>query len=591
MMESIVGFTIAKGIGQDSWSKALNAQNKALIYFAWLKRISLNVGDTKVELWGHGDFKGCLHQMLDGAVLILIGSPIGKFSWQNIEEQLTRIAHMEDFDLSLDGRFILLKISADGKHWTMWNDWVGSIPLFHASVGQGRIASTLEPVVVATAGYTSNDFFLPGLVSLLINGHYLGEWTLFKEMQIVPADCYAHWNADGFNWKRLWTVKPTQERWEKGWDETIEEMHNLTHKIILDTLKTSQSWILPLSGGLDSRLMAAIASEEGFRVYAYTYGHKYWNEAIYARQVAEALDIPWQRTDLGTDYLNKYTILLADWFGSGTNLHGMYQMPFLMVFKDGPPGKILSGYMGDPLAGNHITTLIRTHSGFSKLRPVTETDYRWKSDEIKQLVKFPIQESLDEYTYKLEAEIEQVPGVWFQKLMFLDFWNRQRLHIFYQPTMYDYWRGAAAPFLNRTYANFLMSLPRIVLEKRRLQLEMLRFYFPLLAQIGGTFGFMPLRATKWWLMRQKIACILPKRLNLGPLREFNSIPNTFELDCVRKNRMAAYPLLKEAWQIMSEWFNMDFVEKTIEEIIKGEGNTCKIDSLQTVAYRILNERK
>ena len=78
--------------------------------------------------------------------------------WDDVQEKLLSY----DFELPWEGRVILLRISSGGKRWTMWNDWLGSIPVFYAEIESGRIASTLEPVTVAAADYTPDNFFMPG---------------------------------------------------------------------------------------------------------------------------------------------------------------------------------------------------------------------------------------------------------------------------------------------------------------------------------------------------------------------------------------------------------------------------------------------
>jgi hypothetical protein len=54
--------------------------------------------------------------------------------------------------------------------------------------------SPSEPAVVAAAGFTANDGFWPGLVSLLVHGSFLNHWMLSKNMKVVSADCVAEWH-------------------------------------------------------------------------------------------------------------------------------------------------------------------------------------------------------------------------------------------------------------------------------------------------------------------------------------------------------------------------------------------------------------
>ena len=110
----------------------------------------------------------------------------------------------------------------------MWNDWLGSIPVFHAKIGNGRIASTLEPVTVAAAGYTPENFFLPGLVSLFLNGHFISDWTLYKGMKTVPPDNVAVGTRTAFVQKRSGRLNQAKDRWEAGLDDLVDEMHELS---------------------------------------------------------------------------------------------------------------------------------------------------------------------------------------------------------------------------------------------------------------------------------------------------------------------------------------------------------------------------
>ena len=588
----ILGFVAAQSLNAQSRIRVARSKDRALGHFPWLNELSLKVGNTELKLWGHGQLADWVHRLADGTLFALIGSPVGNPCWQEIEKQLTRAIHPEDFALPWDGRFILLKISPDGRYWTMWNDWVGSIPVFHAQIGEGWIASTLEPVVVAAADYTPNDFFLPGLVSLLVNGHYLGDWTLFKGMNVVPPDCVAEWDGQGFRWKRLWTVKPSDDRWDKGWDELVDEMYELSRQAISDVLKTQPSWILPLSGGLDSRLIAAVGAELGVNLRAYTYGPAAWNETIYARKVARTLGLPWKRVDLGTQYLAKYTRMWADWFGSALHFHGMYQMPFLEYLKSEPSGPILQGYMGDPLAGNHVRGLIAAHSRNTEFKTVTDGVgiIHWRVEEIKSLFRIPITEALAQMNAQIEQGINAVDGAWFQKLMFLDFWNRQRLFIYYQPMMYDYWRGVGTPFHNKDYTKFCLSLPRLALENRYLQKEMFRRFYPHMARIPGTYAPKPFVLTGHYLLKRRIARYLPKPLRRGPLREFNPLPNTLDSDCLKASGRSALWPIYEAWDRLSEWIDMNMVSQAIEAAQQGNLQAVnKLEAVQTLAYRLLDD--
>jgi hypothetical protein len=501
-------------------------------------------------------------------MLFLIGSPNGTASWRRIERQLTRIDNPGEFELPWNGRVVLCRVSTDGKRWTMWNDWCGSIPVFQSRVGKGCVASTLEPAVVAAAGYTPDDFFLPGLVSLLKYGHYLGNWTLFKGMNTVSPDCVAEWNNGRFRSRQLWTIRPSDERWGRSPDELVDEMHALSRQAIVTVLQSQPAWILPLSGGLDSRLLAAVGAEQKSKLQTYTYGHSDWVETVYAKQTATALNLPWKRVPIERDYLVRFTRMWLEWFGSALHCHGMYQVPFLNALDGEPAGPILQGYMGDPLAGNHVRELLASEDGSGGGGPTC--DLFCAPEVVEELLVAPSgAEAMEVVHQRVRGDVERVPGARHQQLMFWDFWNRQRLFIFYQPMMYQYYRDVATPFLDRDYARFCMSLPRHLLVDRWLQKEMLRRYYPQLARIGGTFG-EPLAGAGRHLLKKGIARVLPRSLRRGCLHEFAATGNRIQIDALHAfGEQSLWPL-NRVRQRLGAWLDLGVLEDMYRQAASGD---------------------
>lgn len=289
-MGSILGFSLWFNLPAEKQKSARAARERALAQFKHLEYMSIEVGESVLEIWGHREISERLHHFSDGSLMVLIGSPLGKVSWQELEQAMATEETAARFEPPWDGRFVFVHLSADGKRWTMWNDWIGSIPVFHTETKNWRIASTVEPVTVASAGFTPNDFFLPGLVSLLINGHFISDWTLYKGMKTALPDSRLKWSENGLYADVLWSVKPSQDRWESGWGDLVDEMHELSHKAIADVLKTHSAWILPLSSGMDSRLIAGVAADVGANLHTYAWGAPDTTDVIYSREIAKVLE-------------------------------------------------------------------------------------------------------------------------------------------------------------------------------------------------------------------------------------------------------------------------------------------------------------
>lgn len=116
--------------------------------------------------------------------------------------------------------------------------------------------------------------------------------------------------------------------------------------------------VLPLSGGLDSRLLLwALSSCDKSKVFCFSYGTSNPQNVSYEVQVAKAMAekhaFQWEHIQLGQ--FNHYFTEWLDLFGTTTHAHGMYQYEFYLRilehrFFDNP--LVISGSVGDLWAGN-----------------------------------------------------------------------------------------------------------------------------------------------------------------------------------------------------------------------------------------------
>ncbi len=598
MGHHIVGFTIHHGLSIAAANRHDRALRKALSHFPWLRKMEYTIGQSRLQVWGHGDIDDCVHTTADGDLLALIGSPRHDVPWEDVETSLSELSGNSDsFVLPWEGRAILIRIGAQDDRWVMWNDWVGSIPVFHASVDQGRVASTLEPVVVAAAGYTPNDFSMAGMLALLLVGHFVNTITLFEGMETVPPDSVAEWTNSAYRTTPLRTVKPSDERWGADWEDLIEEMHAMAQRAIGSLLATEPQWVLPLSGGLDSRLIAAVGSEQGTQFHAYSYGPEGYIDTTAPKQVAEALRIPWQRVDIGPDYLVKYTRMWCDWFGSGLHVHGMYQMPFLNHLLSQPNGPIVHGLLGDLLSGAGVR---KRREGGGASDPANSVLFHrsrhWNTDLAKKLFnEFP-RHAFDWIKHYMHQQYETLVGAEWQRLEHLRATTRVSQFASYHLTMYDYWRGVGIPYADRDYARFCWSLPLHALEDRRLLKAMIRRHYPDLARIPGTYGVTIIPRRYGWLLNRQTRVLramarrLPEILRLGPLGELDLSVDTTETDALRATGEKALWPLNVCRKDLEPWFDLTVLEKVYQAAAKGHQESYwKLMSLQAIALHLVEE--
>lgn len=580
-MGSIVGFTLHLDSSSEEITPINTAENTALARFTHLEKLEVSVGAATLRVWGHAPITNRIHNMPDGSALILVGSPHGNTTLTDVQEILLKSDRPGDFTLPWDGRVILLHISADGKRWTLWNDWLGSITMYRANTEKNRIISTLEPVVTAATRSTPNDIFLPGLVSLLLNGYFMSDWTLYKDVKTLPPDSHITWDETGFRANKLWTVQASQDRWESSWDNLVDEMHALIHQSTSTILRTQPTWVLPLSAGLDSRITAGIAAGLGVNVRTYAWGNANNTDVYYSQQIAKTLGFPWKHIRLPMDFLARYSPQWLDWYGLGMHFQGMYLMSFLDELKMEPSAPMLNGFLGDVLSGDGLNTQFILHST-PQYRPSSEWYGDWQPELLKAAAKFPIAEALEANREQLKEEIDPNPGARFQKLLYLELWTRQRLFTSFLSTLQDYWRGVANPYLNRSYARFCFSLPRLALDNRRLVGEVVKRYYGNLAVIPGSYGKEPYIVTGKFLIKRRISNRLPSSLRKRFVKGMDYLHIPVDLEPLQAGGKDSLWPLAETWEQVAEWLDLRQVESDFQDVMKSGRDTRPLRRLQAV---------
>jgi hypothetical protein len=486
-----VGFSIAYRVpssDEQLWNKA---HESVLEHFPWLQTGEIQVGLTRVRIWSHFAPALSTRRTDSGAVWILVGSPLNQPSWQDLDGR-SQTAERTGGDVVLpwEGRCVLIRVDPCGERWDLWNDWAASVPVFHASTESGGVASSLEPVVVTVANLTTSSLSKRGLTELLLLGHFLDTDTLYDTMRVLPPDSHAVW-YHGANKavSRCWTVSASDSHFSTGSARLIDEMYDLTQYAISTSLTANEGCpiSLPLSSGMDSRLIACVAATCGHEVTAYTYGPAKWAEVQFANRVADALSIQWQRVEIQRGYHAQFVQRWLDWFGTSLHVHGTYQFPFLHTIKS-TTSLIPNGFYGNNMAGGDHPNDCLFQANQGLLDRICGYGMYWDRESLAALLDFDPTPYYSEIEDLLENQLALIPD-WseYHKMNAIDMWNRQARFIFYQPVMYSYYGLERSPFMHREYARFCMSLPDHLLRKRKLQIDMLDKCFAQVGRIPGTF--------------------------------------------------------------------------------------------------------
>lgn len=180
--------------------------------------------------------------------------------------------------------------------------------------------------------------------------------TLFKGVYTLQSgECVTFGPKGSETTSRSWRWYPTNDRRIKPGDELVKRIDEAFLNAFKRTIESlnGRRVVIPLSGGMDSRLVASYLARLGYKnLICYSYGPKEGigtvssYDAKYSKQVAEALGYPWYYVQTSLD--NWWDLFssgeLSDynrWFSNGTTV--TFQQDFFALRELKSMGILQSG--------------------------------------------------------------------------------------------------------------------------------------------------------------------------------------------------------------------------------------------------------
>lgn len=277
----------------------------------------------------------------------------------------SRIDHeaLKTLLLSLNGNFALALETP--RYIFCAVDRVRSIPLFYAVSREGgalfsddanHLRDRLDP-----------PFNEENAAEFLVTGYVTGPDTLFEGISQVQAGEYLVYDKEDASlatrfYHRFWHGNFFSASEEELLDRLDEDFVRVFQRLIKST--KGRQIVVPLSGGLDSRVIVAMLKRLGVKdVICFSYGKKGNYEAEISRQVAEALGYRWYFVEYTNEkwYACYHSDEMQRYREYGGNMVSVpHIQDFLAVKELKEEGKIredavfVPGHSGDMLAGSWI---------------------------------------------------------------------------------------------------------------------------------------------------------------------------------------------------------------------------------------------
>lgn len=272
-------------------------------------------------------------------------------------------------------------------------DRMRSIPLFYAMQDDTFLLSDDPEWLEIKLGFSKRDPV--SLAEFLLAGYTTERHTLNPEIHQIQAGEAVMFSKSeegcslfAEQYYQFVTGKHGEE--DISENDLLHELERVTFRAIerLIEIAHDRPIVIPLSGGLDSRLIAMILKRLGYRnVQAFTYGLKNNWEAKVSQSVAKQLGIPWYFVEYKPE-------LWRNWYwsdecqeyikfgGKLTSLAHLQDWPAIKeLTKQGvilPESVIVPGHTGDFISGGHIPfelTRQRSYSAKDVINAIWEHHY------------------------------------------------------------------------------------------------------------------------------------------------------------------------------------------------------------------------
>ena len=315
-------------------------------------------------------------------------------------------------------------------------------------------------------------------------GFFLDTDTYFKDLKVLkPAVISSIVNKDIISEKEYfhWHYTPI----ERPLSQIVQEFAILFETIIKEQVQ-DKTVILPLSGGLDSRTLAAALHHLGNKVNAYSYefcnGH---SETYYSEKIAKACSFTHQKWKVNQGYLWNSIEDLAKINQCYSEFTHPRQMAFVKkyasmgdVFSLGHWGDVLFDDMkvADDLSNEQqVEVLLKK---IVKKGGLELANSLWKSWQLKgnfdDYLKNRIRNLLENINISKSANA-QIRA--FKSLYWATRWTSTNLSVFESE------RPITLPYYDNRMCEFICSIPEKYLAGRQIQIEYLKMRMPALAKI------------------------------------------------------------------------------------------------------------
>ena len=335
--------------------------------------------------------------------------------------------HFSELLGKLDGNFAV--VAGGPNRIVLATDPVRSIPLFYRQQG-GTVAASDDARLLHGSKRTVDEH---SLIELATAGYVTGSHTLFAEVSGLQSGELLTWTPDFslIDRRRYYRYACDYDA-EQPVEQLCSEFDQALTTVfmrLIDSLEGRQA-VVPLSGGLDSRLVASMLKRCGYRnVFCVSYGIPNNEDTSRSREVAEALGYPWKHLPyskalwedaLSSEEMREYWSFSSN----GVSVPHCDDWPALRMLHDqkevSDDAVFVPGHTGDFISGGHLKAIFdpvhndnpSDFNGAMVTKHYSLWDDLVASSNIRDVIDQRLAEVVDEFPRDTDEDMARMYEYW-----------------------------------------------------------------------------------------------------------------------------------------------------------------------------------
>jgi len=485
------------------------------------------------------------------------------------------------------GSFCFVLYDSHTREVTFIADRFGFRPLFYCHRGQTMLFGT-EMKAIRAADETPGDIDELATFELFAYGCHVIDQTWLKGVQRIRPATVVRISDSAVRQKAYWSYRYDETARPLDQDTYVLSFAKLLDQATERAMQGNHRIGIFLSGGYDSRSIAASIRPHYKPLPAITFGHPFSRDVRFARMLAQRLRLDHHAIANPTPYLQR-ACRLAVWRTEGlssfANCTSVVHHGFLKEKMD----IILLGLLAE-FSGSHTwPRLLLARSRKAAIEAIFERLVGKRLPKVRQVFR---PQFFDRSLEALRARFEQSFDVIDNDhpLNVADAWQFSHMQFFrgFQTASADrYLFEARMPHMDKDLVEFLLTIPPFARLEQRVYKKVIAYSFPIIRDIPCTNSGLPVNAnflSEYALMILRYAgrtmaeffqkpATVPASLG----REFRDLDEDFRSEPAVMTDIL-YPMLGEG-VFPDSMFNTVGISAVIDEHYGRKGNHAELLSL------------